>query len=696
MAELLTEIDLKKAYDTDHDNVLTEFFIPALSVSTSYSRLAGYYSSTVLAVAARGVSKFIRNQGRMELIIGTELSSEDFEVLKKASTEERTDIAERLLPNDFDDVRYLFKEHVAALGWMVKSGHLEIKFAFVKDRGIFHQKVGILEDRKGNKISFSGSDNETGSAWAYNVEEFKVFRNWVDSEIPWFDSDVIKFKQFWANTSERAVIVDAPSAFKSNLIAVAPRTSQEIQIADEIITNEVVSPEVNKKSRKDLRDYQTDAVNSWFQNGKKGIFTMATGTGKTLTALGAIERLKKENGHYCTVLAVPYKHLAEQWKDDVLTQLPGAKVVVVHSESPGWRTKLTRALTDYGDHFTEELVIITLYGTLSSEEFVTTLKTKLVVGREYTLIADEMHNLGASKNQQGMLEEYTNRLGLSATPIRKYDEDGTEALDNYFHQAVYDYPLKKAIENGLLVKYDYFPIFAELNEEEFEKYLVITKKISRGVHFEKELENNEYVKRLLIERSRIIKSSQNKIEKFEELILRLKNQQAISHLLVYCDQGGQLELAQQILNKHGIINHKFTEEETLEERTKIISNFKNGLYQCLVAVKCLDEGVDIPDVRSAIILASTANPREYIQRRGRVLRKSPGKDKADIYDFIVIPSEKSLMEPNIREIERNFIKREIDRVMDFYEAANNRVSIINEIGSIMTKYGVYLPDLKSE
>jgi len=687
MVEDLRNVQLKKFYDSDKDDILKEFFIPTLSVSTSYKRLAGFFSSTVLATAARGLSKFILNGGKMELVIGAHLSKDDFEVVR-SSSEKRNEFISNFVIHELENIDSMLLDNVKALGWMLKNNLLELKIAIVSNKGIFHQKVGIFEDNKGNRISFSGSDNETGSAWKYNIEEFKVFRSWIPEEVDWFKSDLEKFNRFWSNNSKKAIVMNAPEAIRKKLISISPNSVNDLKIVEGEIVDNKEKTSTSQDSRLKLRSYQISAVEKWIKNGSKGIFEMATGTGKTITALGAAERISKENGRICVIISVPYKHLATQWKKVIEKQIPDSIIVEAYSGVADWKKKLNSRLKYYRDNLVKKLFIVSLYSTSSTTDFIDIINKNHNQKNSYLIIADEMHNLGAPSLSKGMLDIYNKRLGLSATPTRHFDEIGTKTLEKYFDRVVFKYSLRKAITDGLLTPYEYYPVFVTLDDQEFQKYLDYSRKILFSKKAENDEKAEEYLRMLLIKRSKIIKSSKNKLVEFKKIMESISKNEGIDHLLVYCDSGGQLIEAQKIINELGIINHKFTQIESLSERNQIIDDFDKGVYDCLAAVKCLDEGVDIPSIKTAVILASSSNPREYIQRRGRVLRKYKGKESAKIYDFCVLPPN-LIEDSHLREIEKGILKKELHRIQDFLDTAENKAYTMNILTDIMMKYNVF-------
>ena len=316
------------------------------------------------------------------------------------------------------------------------------------------------------------------------------------------------------------------------------------------------------------------------------------------------------------------------------------------------------------------------------------------------LIADEVHNAGADIYRTGLRDGYDYRLGLSATPGRYLDDEGTSYLYNYFDKEVFTFSLKDAItkinpDTGLtyLTPYNYHPIFISLMPDELDKYAEFSKKISIAIP---NLDNPtprelEYYHRLLIERSRITKNAAQKIDEFIRLIPEFKQSGIFDHCLIYCSDGRDpedhtLKSIQRVvreLNNNGISNNRFTSGENIQTRTTILDDYAKGAITTLVAIKCLDEGVDVPATRNAIIMASTGNPREYIQRRGRILRRFDGKEMAELYDFIIIPRNTSPTKD-----ERQIFQSEYKRFKEFSDLSLNKEENDIIIEKIINEYGI--------
>jgi len=716
----LKDLNLEKSYDSDKDNLLREFYIPALSQSVSYKRLAGFFSSGILSAAASGISEFIKHNGKMQLIIGLELNEDDYDAVK-AATINPEEYASKLLMSQLEGLEDMLREEkVEALGWMLANDLLQIKIGMLPRGGIFHLKVGILEDSGGNKISFSGSDNETPTAWRHNIEEFKVFRSWVKEEQGWFLPDEEKFNRFWEHRGERVIIVDLPEAIKMRIIKSVPKKREELKIfqsnkiESKIIDSSLEEEKVPSKEIK-LRNYQNEAIENWIKNNYKGIFEMATGTGKTLTAISCIEKTINKSSNYICVISVPYKHLIDQWHDGIndiintkqkefrnLLLLTNNNQIQIGSISLNWKRSISNKLLDIQNGLLNKLIIYTTHNTLSSEFLIDKI-SKLDGKIEVMIIVDEVHGVGAPERQNGLLERYNLRLGLSATPKRWMDEEGTGKIFNYFKDTVFEFPIERAIKEinpdtnkTYLTPYDYHPYDVDLTEEESQAYIDITKKISQLYTYKNSSDTyRQKYNLLLIKRANIIKSAKNKLEVFKKIIKDIEQKfNEIDHVLVYCNPGEQFNSVQDILSDLRIKYHKFTNKEgtrpekkfnNMSERKFIIKDLVNGDSQALVAMKCLDEGIDIPSAKFGVILASSTNPREFIQRRGRILRPAPNKDKSYIYDIIVLPPKISGVNDDFEKSDKNIIKKEFYRYKEFSRIADNSAECLLKLIEIEKK-----------
>ena len=452
----------------------------------------------------------------------------------------------------------------------------------------------------------------------------------------------------------------------------------------------------------ELHDYQVKAIDTWMSKGCRGIFDMATGTGKTYTALGALAKLsEKLRNHLAVVIVCPYQHLVEQWVEDICAF--GVKPLICYSRY-NWKKTLARMISDYSLGITDNFCVITTNAT-----FVTpAMQNELAkMNGDFCLVVDEAHNFGSKKQIACMSEKFNFRLALSATIVRHHDEYGTQRLFDYFGDKCIEYTLKEAITAGKLTPYYYYPVLVSFNEEELHEYVEITDKVAKIL---KKVPHGDDLpqsaERLLIKRARIIAGAQEKVVKLKEVITPYQN---ANHLLVYCgatrveslylnetaidsDDQRQIDEATSLLgNVLGMRVTQFTAAEDSKQRELIKEQFSKGEIQALVAIKCLDEGMNIPGIETAFILASSTNPKEYIQRRGRVLRKAPGKQYAKIYDFITLPRplDEYSFQSSI-QAELSLVKREVERMRDFQELSENPSDVTEIIRAITEKYNLYL------
>lgn len=707
----LKELNLKKSYDSDKDNTLEDFYIPILSESIEYRRLAGFFSSTSLAVAAKGMADFIRNGGSMKLIVSAKFQKEDLNAIKEIYKNQE-ELIEKIIIKDLENLENEFvKDHVRALSWMILNKKLKIKIAIVYNNeempieankieqlGIFHQKIGILKDSEGNIISFSGSDNESASGWVSNIEEFKVFCNWNFSEQEYLRADISKFERFWTDSAKRTKVIDIPAAVKNKLIELSPKSIEELNL--EKWHKLKTKKKVNKII---VWEHQQKAIDNWFSNNKRGIFEMATGTGKTFTALGCLKKILKEEDKLVTIISCPYDHLIKQWIGDLNEFGIDIDYIVADSSNYKWKYELTDKIYDILNGISNKIIIFTTHTTFSSNNFINLMRK---INVKILLIADEVHGIGSKERKKGLIDIYNFRLGLSATPRRWFDDDGTEKIFDFFEKSVFEFSLKEAITTinpstgkTYLTPYRYKPYFIDLTAEEFLEYEMESIKIAKMYHVSKNKEKKEKLLTLLFEkRQRIIRNAINKLTVFKEILNNIKT---IKNCLIYCSPQ-QINNVQDILNNYknqNIIQSRFTMETgttlqkefgNLSERGYLLKNFSDGTIDALVAMNILDEGINIPSAKIAIILASTGNPRQYIQRRGRILRRFSNKDIATIYDIMVIPSLPKDTSTNLIELEKKILKKELIRYKEFADAANNKLECFNKIHEIEEKYHIFV------
>jgi len=690
----LKNLDFKFVYDSDEDDILNDFYIPVLSKTIKYKRLCGTFSSTSLAIAARGISELIKNDGCMEIICSSKFNENDIEMIKQSySSPEEITVSK--FTDEFDNLEegFIF-DHVRALGWLLANNLLKIKIAIpyntlgfplsaviIKEMAMFHQKVGILEDKEKNIVTFSGSQNESLLGWTANIEGFKVFRSWISEHDEFLKGDLKRFNKFWEQNAVRTKIIDLPSAIFTKLVECAPKNKEEIKL-EKYYLDEIKSKHIK------LRPYQKEARDKWFDDGCKGIFKMATGSGKTFTALSCLNKLFEIEDKLIAVIACPLKHLVTQWAKEIDNFGIDIKKVIIPSRN--WKSILNNYIMDIELGIRSKIIILTTHTTFSKSDFYnifSEIKTPTLS------IIDEVHGIGAPDRRKGLRNFYNYRLGLSATPERPFDPDGTDAIFEFFIKITDEYPLRLAI-GTFLTEYNYYPHFISLTDKEIKKYEEKTEEIRRNYYKSKDdKEKEKHFARICSERADVVKNASNKYSILKEI---LKQYPEISHCLIYCSPA-QLKEVGDILSNSNIKAHKFTQDEDPKpsskykgksERDFLKDNLANGVLQVLIAIKCLDEGVDIPQAKIAIMMSNSGNPREFIQRRGRVLRLYPDKKIADIHDIIVIP-QKGAINEELKAIEQKIFSKELNRYREFSDMAKNRVYCKKVIEEIEDDHSIY-------
>lgn len=439
-----------------------------------------------------------------------------------------------------------------------------------------------------------------------------------------------------------------------------------------------------------LRGYQKQAVNNWFANRGRGTLKMATGSGKTITALAIATELYQKIGLQALIIVCPYRHLVTQWAKEA--EKFSLNPILAFESVRYWQKQLSTELYQLRAGHQTFITVITTNSTLISEGF----QSQVRYFPEKTLIVgDEAHNLGSPRLEESLPRNIGLRLALSATPERHFDDNGTDAILNYFGPVLQpELTLAEAIRQGALVRYLYYPILVELTEAESRAYHRLTTRIGWALmEDEKNWENNETVTALLIQRSRLIASATNKLDALRQL---MKTRLNTTHTLFYCGDGSietledysprQLEATVELLGSElGYRVNTYTAETPLSEREKLRQQFEQGELQGLVAIRCLDEGVDIPAIQNAVILASSCNPRQFIQRRGRILRPHPGKERATLFDMIVLPPD---LDRNTLEVERNLLRKELKRFLEFANLADNAGEARLKLLQLQKRYGL--------
>lgn len=713
------DYQIKNEYRSLLDNVVQDFYIPLLKESIVYRRAVGFFSSSALVEISKGITYLVKNGGKIEIVASPYLSDDDISAIKQGY-ENRNQIIENALIKQLSDdhLDYYSSERLNLLASLISDGILDIKIAFTENEnniGMYHEKMGILIDKEGNKIAFSGSMNESKTAMSINYETIDVFCEWDnDKERERVQEKEHAFYSIWNDTEPNIKVLEFPKVTET-LINKYRKSKANLLIDD------YQFPNIKQKIKKEishipigaripesvtLHDYQKDAIASWVAENYRGIFDMATGTGKTYTGLGAISKLSEDlDDKLSTIIVCPYQHLVDQWVEDI--RKFNMDPIIGYSSSPQkeWKTLLSKAIRDQKLRQEKSFFCFVCTNATFTSEFVQKEINK--IKSPILLVVDEAHNFGAKSLSVLLDDRFTYRLALSATLDRYRDEEGTAALYSFFGKKCIEYSLDRAIQEDKLTQYKYYPVLVYLNEDELQKYeqlsYEMSKHVIKGKNGKSKLDS--YGEILAIKRSRVVAAAILKLVELKEIIEPYIHKH---YILVYCgattvlnprkdssetdaDDVKQIKLVTQILgNELGMKVARFTSEETAEERNTIKDHFKNGDdLQAIIAIKCLDEGVNIPGIRTAFILASSTNPKEYIQRRGRVLRKAPGKEYAEIYDFVTLPRPldevTGLTEEQMKR-DLSLVKNELVRVQEFGRLSMNSMTATQLIWEICDVY----------
>lgn len=714
----LRDLLIENEYRSSKDNIAQDFLIPLLNEAISYKRAVGFFSSTSLIELSKGISSLVANNGSIQIVASPYLSDEDILAIKKGYEMRESIVRRAILREIVSPANDFAKERLNLLANLIADGVMDIKIAFVENEdsyGMYHEKMGIVSDIYGNRVAFSGSMNESVTALVHNYETLDVFCSWKRGDEDRVNAKEDAFSSIWKDIEPTVRIVKFPDL--NEIFIEKYKTSGVNYELDKFRYDSISTKSTSGQASRNgailpknisLYDYQNEAICNWKAAGYRGIFDMATGTGKTFTGLGAIAQLCDDlNDELAVIIVCPFQHLVEQWVEDIEKFNMNPIVGYSASFQKDWKQRLENAIRNQNLHVREKefFCFVCTNATFSSDFVQGWLEN---ISEDILLVVDEAHNFGSTRLMSLLDAKYTYRLALSATIERYRDEIGTKALYEFFGGKNIEYTLEQAIDENKLTRYKYYPILTTLNGQELEVYTQLTREIARAIVYEQgKPVITERAKFLMIKRARLVAGASDKIIKLEKYIKPFLDQR---HILVYCgattilgenddfsetdsEDLRQIDVVTNLLgNKLRMYVSQFTSQENIKQREILKREFALGeTLQVLVAIKCLDEGVNIPSIKTAFILASTTNPKEYIQRRGRVLRRAQGKEFAEIYDFIALPRPlhevSSLTDGQFRR-ELTLVKNEISRAEEFARLAMNMAYASQIIDQVKEAYSI--------
>lgn len=678
-----------------------EFCLQALSNSVKLDIGLGYFSSASINVLANGMAQFIVNGGTMNLYINKYISHEDYELLKGVHDNKFDDE----LASHFCTLKKTLErrdEHFfQCLAYLIQAKRINIKIIVLNNGGLPHEKYGIFTDEYDNKIYFNGSMNMTANAILGNLETVECTCSWKGEDSK---DKVLNFEdhfhKVWSGQCEGVIIYEA-KRFCNEVMTSYPNQDPEMliqkekefisQIQKERNKNTANAPHFPSKYKNGALPYQEDAYKAWLKNGKQGIFAMATGTGKTVTSLNCALHEFENDGYYHLLILVPTLDLVEQWLKELLN-FNYKNTIVVSSLNAKWRSELVEISGRVKRGRETNYAVISTYDSFVHKDFQLLLPS---LAKSMILIADEAHNIGGNL-VKSCFKNLTvpRRIALSATPERIYDDEDTEGIGVFFNDQrpyVYSFPMSKAIKEGRLCRYYYYPKVAYLNKDEMDLYTYYTKRlVSLWDPAKKRFTNKKEAETIMMNRKRIIHKCNDKLRVYKDILQEI-GKDRLKYTFVYAPQGKYTKVGDEInvsLSEQDDISfiqklldetkrvypnlkcNSFTSLDSKETRSTLLKAFGDGTLDILLAMKCLDEGVDVPRAEIGIFTSSTGNPREFIQRRGRLLRKHDAKKYSYIYDIIVIPDTIS-RENSFSSMESNLVRAELTRVAYFATLAQN-------------------------
>ena len=734
------------------------FFSEALCNSTQFDIKLGFFSSSAINILSDGFATFLYNGGRMRMVINDVLSVEDQQAFMVGETDVMIPYFD--LQNIQEIKRTLSerdKHFFECLSWLVRNERLEIKIVAPKcGDGIAHSKCGVFTDGL-NRVAFEGSCNFSRTALIDNLESITAFCDWDgQGDICKIDDIVEDFERTFSGNDDSVLYLKADEVkagiatnFEQKDLASLLKDEQNLisrRLVDNLPIN--VQAVLNKAKRKvesiidrieiqsvhdnkteiphfpfdEPRAYQKQAYENWKNNGQKGLFAMATGTGKTLTSLNCLLNIYQKFNFYKALILVPTITLVDQWEEEC-ERFHFRHIIKVSSKNPNWKSEIdTIKLKEDFSISNEEpsFIIIATYASFAREPiFQELVGFSKKTCRQMLLIADEAHNMGSGRILDRLSGvKFLRRIGLSATPERQFDDVRNRAIMDFFgcqNGYTFEYSMQEAIDNGFLCRYKYYPHLVRLNDSEMNEYLRISLQLAKFYNSDSDSfpMSDDILKRLLLKRKRIVHKAKNKEEIFREIVMnRYSEKGNLKYTLVYVPEGAKpddntsdmFDMSETVVNDDytdSLIDtytqivqevsktttvKKFTSD--VKGRSEILDKYAKGEIEVLTSMKCLDEGVDVPRSEMAIFCASTGNPRQFIQRRGRILRKHPDKHMAIIHDLVVAPEISRGLENY--NMERSLLKGELKRVRDFAVLSENAVFAYAELEEILTYYNLPL------
>jgi len=602
---LLTDQEFLEEYRTGTNNFVDEFYKKAFQESIGYWRAVGYFRSSSLEAFGNTLQGFLQDGGKIKLITSVELTEDDANAIREGLKSKKEVCEERIntiIATEFDEN---IGNGISKLAKLLEIDRLEIKIALPKHgRGIYHEKVGLFFDKKGNYIAFSGSANESTNAFENNYECIEVFTSWKDESRA--QKKKIHFETLWNEINQDVLVFNFPEASRKKLIKISKRY---------LLPSSGRANEVKEVDNKWI--HQEKALDIFLEK-EHGILNMATGTGKTRTSLKILKELYRQGKIDTIIVSTFGNSLLNQWYKEVLNLRKSINLRIYrHYEKHKEKQR-------YINSPEKSLLII------SNAQLSSVLKgLSAEQGKKTFLIYDEVHRLGAPENVKeldGLSEHIRYVLGLSATPDREYDEKGNKFIEEHVGPILMDFELKDAIQRNILAPFNYYPLDYVASEEDKERIKNVYSQKARRAKDGNPMSNEEFWTKL----AQVYKSSRVKQKVFDSFIKT--RQDLLKRCIIFVDNREYALEVLEYVHQYRSDFHTYLSGDD-EERLK---KFAKGELECLVACHRLSEGIDIQSLNTVILFSSDRARLETIQRVGRCLRTDPNNpDKiANVIDFI--------------------------------------------------------------
>ncbi|TCI72205.1 DEAD/DEAH box helicase [Exiguobacterium sp. SH0S7] len=599
--------------NSSDNNFTLELYDPCFKWANKYDRGVGYFTSGWIAKNAYGLSHFASNGGSARWITSPILEEKDLLSLSRGLIEPKDIDLESILKKDVKQLqKYLEEETLNSIAWLIYDEILEFKFAIPTKKlngGDFHDKFGIFYGEH-ETLSFNGSVNDSIKGES-NYESIKVFPTWRGLN-EFVENDIKRFEKIWNNKDENLIVYDLPNAIKNDVFKL--RTSKRPYKLPK------------ERSVKNQWRHQDDAIRE-FLNVGNGVLEMATGTGKTRTALSIANILKNNKSIKSAIITVEGTDLLDQWAKEI-----------------GLRTKF-KIFKQFGKHKEvaefllnpdESFLIISRDYLVNNIDFIINK-----VAKESIIICDEVHGFGSKnlvENLSGKIHVFKYRLGLSATPERAFDEIGNKFIKEEIGVKLFEFSLVDAIKRGILCEFDYSFLEFELTDDDKK---MIRKTIAA---FKAKQKAGEFVsvESLYRDLAMVKKISKAKLPIFHSFLK--SNSHILKRSIIFVETKTFGKAVQDIIIRFESNYHTYYGED---DRDNLL-RFSNGELNCLITSKRISEGIDISSVNNIILFSADKAKVQTIQRIGRSLRldlNNPNK-RAFVLDFVQFDDDENIDKEN--------------------------------------------------